>query len=112
MFNKPDKMKRAYMDRKYSMIKGVEYNDTSMKELSKQEEEMIQKLQTTFLKVNEFTDQSNTFDTVTQSIISNINHSRKHLKPLSKFDDFKENSSGMQPVLTPVDSHQQTGNNS
>jgi len=112
MFNKLDKMKKAYMDRKYSMIKGVEYNDSNMKVLSKQEEEMIQKLQTTFSKVNEFTDQSNTFDTVTQSIISNINHSRKHLKPISKLDDCRDSNAGNQLPLTPFDSHQQTGNKS
>lgn len=84
MYAKLNKLKKNYMDRKLSMLKSMETNENQMSNLEKQEEEMIQKLQTTFNKFNEFTEQSSTFDNITHNIISNINYSRKHLKPLSK----------------------------
>lgn len=77
------------MERKLSMLKGMEDNESQMKSLEKQEVEMMEKLQTTFNKFNEFTEQSNTFDNITHNIISNISYSRKHLKPIKKLDDLK-----------------------
>ena len=93
MFTKLDRMKKAYVNRKFSMIKGMESNESNVKKLERQEEDLMEKLKTTFSKFQEFTSQSNTFDNVTQNIISNINISRKHLKPISKFDEFKTTES-------------------
>lgn len=86
-------MKKAYVNKKFSMLKGMENNESNMKKLEKQEEYLMEKLKTTFSKFQEFTSQSSTFDNVTQNIISNINLSRKHLKPISKFDEFKTTES-------------------
>ena len=89
MFSKIDKLKAAYMDRKFYLLKSVSNNETQQKELEHKEIELMEKLKATFGKMQEFTTNSNTFDTVTTSLISHINFSRKHLKPLNKIDDFK-----------------------
>jgi hypothetical protein len=121
MFTKLDRMKKAYVNKKLSMIKGMENNEKTVKKMEKQEENLMEKLKTTFSKFQEFTSQSSTFDNVTQNIISNINISRKHLKPLSKFDEFKTTDSvytnheapgTFKLVNNNLESQQQTGNKS
>lgn len=89
MYNKIDSLKVAYMDKKYLLLKGVGMNETQQKELEQKEIELMQKLQNTFGKLQDFTSNSSSFDTMTNSIISHINFSKKHLKPLNKIEDFK-----------------------
>lgn len=71
------------------MLKERENNDSQLKQLEKQETELIDKLQTTLGKVQDFKRQSNSFDNVTNSMMASINYSRKQLKPLSNHDEFK-----------------------
>ena len=89
MFTKIDKLKEAYMDRKFYLLKSMGTNETQQKELERKEIELMEKLKSTFGRLQDFTANSNSFDTMTNSLISHINYSRKHLKPLNKIDDFK-----------------------
>lgn len=103
------------------MIKSMDENENKMKQLSQKEIELMEKLKNTFQKFNEFTDQAQTFDNVTQSIMSNINYSRKALKPLSRFVDHRRSDNrsvdvaqSKKLVLSFIDreliTHDQTGN--
>lgn len=100
------------MHRKFSLLKDTEDNEFQVKDLERREEEMVEKLKTTFVRVNEFAEQSSTFDNVTQSLISNINYSRKHLKPISKIDESKhsEKTTGAYGNETFDERQSQTGN--
>ena len=72
------------MDKKYSQIKGSELNKKKVEDLEKQETELIKKLNTTFQKVADFAEHSNSFDNFTNVIKSKVHYSRKHLKPLGE----------------------------
>mmetsp|Transcript_6887 Transcript_6887/g.6038 ORF Transcript_6887/g.6038 Transcript_6887/m.6038 type:complete len:219 (+) Transcript_6887:453-1109(+) len=111
MVAKLDKLKEVYMSKKFNKIKLQEDNGDKIHNLQQQETELMKKLQTTFQKVADFTNQSSSFDNFSNSMKSKVKYNKIHLKPLGKTGS-RTNVSKYDAFINPTIEHNVNQNGS
>ncbi|CAI2370648.1 unnamed protein product [Moneuplotes crassus] len=93
MQRKITQLKQLYSEKKIDGLKHAEENAHKAEKLEHEEQDLMQKLHTTYQKVNEFMEQSNSFDNFANIVKSNVQYNTKYLKPLARVDKVKGRSS-------------------
>mmetsp|Transcript_23067 Transcript_23067/g.22936 ORF Transcript_23067/g.22936 Transcript_23067/m.22936 type:complete len:260 (-) Transcript_23067:54-833(-) len=85
-------LKQLYSQKKIFGLMNAEHNVQKAEKLERVEEELMQKLHTTYQKVNEFMEQSNSFDNFANIVKNNVQYNTKYLKPLSRVEKNEDKS--------------------